>query len=86
MIFRVEEFLDQMDKSQAFSTTSFAGDRDYPWARFGGPCRRDKSVVPVTWEKPPPGWLKLNTDASVLHGRAAGGGVLRDHWGKVGFA
>nr|XP_027066108.1 uncharacterized protein LOC113691976 [Coffea arabica] len=32
------------------------------------------------------GWLKLNFDASVLNGRAAGGGVLRDHWGRVVWA
>nr|XP_027088493.1 uncharacterized protein LOC113709836 [Coffea arabica] len=66
--------------------TFFAGDRDCPWARFGGPFRRDKDVAPVAWKKSPPGWLKLNTDASVLHGRASGGGVLRDHCGKVCFA
>ncbi|XP_027182050.1 uncharacterized protein LOC113780450 [Coffea eugenioides] len=86
VIFRIEEFLDHMGTSHAFSRTSFAGDRDCPWARFGGPFRRDKDVAPVAWKKPPPGWLKLNTDASVLHGRASGGGVLRDHCGKVCFA
>ena len=37
-------------------------------------------------KKPPPGWFKLNTDASVIHGRASGGGVVRDHCGRVIFA
>ncbi|CDP18110.1 unnamed protein product [Coffea canephora] len=86
VIFRIEEFLDQMGKARAFSRASFAGDRDCPWAGLDGPYKRDKGVVPVSWEKPSLGWVKLNTDASVLHGKAAGGGVLRDHCGRVIFA
>ena len=43
-----------------------------------------KSVVAVGWEKPPAGWVKLNSDGSALSslGRAGGGGVIRDHEGK----
>ena len=49
-----------------------------------------KNVVSVGWEKPPRGWVKLNTDGSAMKNpdRAGGGGLLRDHdgvWLK-GFA
>nr|POE57880.1 putative ribonuclease h protein [Quercus suber] len=30
------------------------------------------------WDKPPPGWYKLNTDASIINGHAGAGGLLRD--------
>ncbi|XP_027101215.1 uncharacterized protein [Coffea arabica] len=75
-----------MGKARAFSKTSFARDRDCPWAHLGGLNRRVKDVALVSWEKPPPGWFKLNTDASVLHGRAFGDGDVRDHCGRVIFA
>ena len=43
-----------------------------------------KTVVAMGWEKPPLGWVKLNSDGSTLSslGRAGGGGVIRDHEGK----
>ncbi|CDP19416.1 unnamed protein product [Coffea canephora] len=31
-------------------------------------------------------WVKLNTDASVVGSRASGGGLLRDHSGKLIFS
>lgn len=40
----------------------------------------------VHWEKPMFGTLKLKTDASVCQGRGFGGGILRDHEGKLVFA
>ncbi|XP_071928141.1 uncharacterized protein [Coffea arabica] len=86
VISQIEDFLCQMGKVRVFSKTSFAGDRDCPWTHLGGLYRWDKAVALVSWEKLPPGGFKLNTDASVLHGRAAGGGVLRDHCGRVIFA
>lgn len=34
-----------------------------------------KTIVPVSWEKPPEGWVKLNIDDSALKNlRKAGGG------------
>ena len=45
---------------------------------------------PVHWEKPDPGWMKLNTDAvsNSSLGIAGGGGLLRDDAGNwvMGFA
>ena len=45
--------------------------------------RQLKNVVSVGWEKPPRGWVKLNTDGSAMKNpdRAGGGGLLRDHDG-----
>ncbi|XP_027103135.1 uncharacterized protein [Coffea arabica] len=83
VIFQIEELLGRMGKAHDFSLASFSGDRDCPWAAFGNSYGQPKAVVPVSWEKPSPGHLKLNTDASVLIGKAAGGGVLRDHDGRV---
>ena len=41
---------------------------------------------PVTWHLSPSGSLKLNTDASVTTGCAVGGGILRDHLGRMVLA
>ena len=53
-------------------------------------CNKMKKVIRVAWEKPPLGWLKLNTDGSALGnpGKAEGGGLIRDHQGNWirGFA
>nr|XP_027103148.1 uncharacterized protein LOC113724443 [Coffea arabica] len=86
VISQIEEFLGQMGRARAFARPSFAGDRDCPWASLCNPSRRDIGAMLVSWEKPPTGWLKLNSDASVINGKAAGGGVLRDHWGRVVWA
>ena len=45
---------------------------------------RMKAVIPVAWEKPPIGWLKLNSDGSALGnlGKAGGGGLIHDHQGN----
>ncbi|XP_071928034.1 uncharacterized protein [Coffea arabica] len=86
VISQIEEFLGQMGRARAFARPSFAGDWDCPWASLCNPTRRDMGTMLVSWEKPPTGWLKLNSDASVINGKAAGGGVLRDHWGRVVWA
>ena len=42
-----------------------------------------KTVVPMGWEKPLRGWLKLNTDGLAMKNpdRAGGGGLIRDYDG-----
>jgi ribonuclease HI len=34
------------------------------------------------WSKPPPGFFKVNTDGSYVHGQAACGGIIRNHNGN----
>jgi ribonuclease HI len=34
------------------------------------------------WSKPPPGFFKVNTDRSYVHGQAACGGIIRNHNGN----
>ena len=43
-----------------------------------------KTIIPVGWEKPPWGWLKLNSDGSSINnlGKAGVGGLFRDHEGN----
>ena len=52
--------------------------------------KQQRTIVPVGWEKPPRGWMKLNTDGSAMRSpdRAGGGGLIRDHDGAwlKGFA
>ena len=42
-------------------------------------------AVVVTWTKPPAQQYKLNTDASMVNGRASGGGVLCNSNGRLVF-
>lgn len=44
---------------------------------------RQKCGLWCKWERPSPGWFKLNIDGSALHGITIGGGILRDHGGKL---
>ena len=46
--------------------------------------KQSKTSVPLGWKKPPRGWMKLNSDGSVLRnlGGAGGGGLIRDHDGS----
>ena len=39
----------------------------------------------MSWKRPPAHHVKLNTDASVSHNRAFGGGLLRDFAGRLIF-
>ncbi|CAI0458485.1 unnamed protein product [Linum tenue] len=42
-----------------------------------------RTEVEISWKPPPPEWVTLNTDGSVVQesGRAAAGGLIRDHLG-----
>lgn len=45
----------------------------------GGPCDQEG------WTTPPERWIKINTDASFKHGKAALGAIARDERGKLIF-
>ena len=51
-------------------------------------CQQHIKVTMVKWERPPEGLHKLNTDGSAKHntGQIGGGGILRDHQGKLIYA
>ncbi|CAI0558302.1 unnamed protein product [Linum tenue] len=42
-----------------------------------------RTEVEISWKPPPPEWVTLNTDGSVIQesGRASAGGLIRDHRG-----
>ncbi|OIT27624.1 hypothetical protein A4A49_25771 [Nicotiana attenuata] len=42
----------------------------------------ERSTILVNWNKPPPLYVKLNTDGSCIHGTCGGGGVVRDALGR----
>ncbi|XP_045831621.1 uncharacterized protein LOC123923015 [Trifolium pratense] len=46
-------------------------------SRSVNPCRKY-----IHWSKPPPGFFKINTDGSFVHGQAACGGIIRNHNGN----
>ncbi|CAI0380477.1 unnamed protein product [Linum tenue] len=45
---------------------------------------RQHQTAGITWNPPEVGWIQLQTDGSVIQpsGRAAAGGLLRDHLGR----
>ena len=45
--------------------------------------KNPKTIIPVGWEKPLEGWMKLNSYGSTLGnpGRAGGGGIIWNHEG-----
>ncbi|CAI0430385.1 unnamed protein product [Linum tenue] len=43
--------------------------------------RRQKKDI--SWERPPQGWVALNSDGSVINGQATAGGVIRDETGRL---
>ena len=59
------------------------GDFDLIMAPFFKCCPNTKrKCIVVKLKALGIGMLKVNTDASVLNGIAAGGGIIQDHWGK----
>jgi len=49
----------------------------------GAPSSSSKPVHLIKWHPPPPGFVKINFDGSLLNSSAAGGYVLRDWTGKL---
>ncbi|XP_027171679.1 uncharacterized protein LOC113771278 [Coffea eugenioides] len=83
VIVEVSNFLHDLGRAKKLDKAQFTGDQDCVWARLASGGTRKRRPVVVTWAKPPPLQYKLNTDASVVNGRASGGGVLRDSFGRV---
>ncbi|CAL1413056.1 unnamed protein product [Linum trigynum] len=48
------------------------------------PMKQSKSAREIAWKPPREGWIQVQTDGSVIQpsGRAAAGGLLRDHLGR----
>lgn len=44
---------------------------------------RSKPDIWCKWERPPPGWFKLNSDGLAIHGIITGGGVMLDQEGNL---
>nr|XP_027088615.1 uncharacterized protein LOC113709967 [Coffea arabica] len=82
----VDGCIQDMGRAGRLMKEQFYGDLDDPWARLARPANRQRRPIVVSWSRPPPRQSKLNTDASVVNGRAAGGGVLRDSDGRLIFA
>nr|XP_027093592.1 uncharacterized protein LOC113713995 [Coffea arabica] len=82
----VDGFVKQLGAATKFLTCHFRGYMRDPWV---GLCTRPmkwKTAQAVSWKRPPLHHVKLNTDASVSHKRAYGGGLLRDSDGHLIFA
>ncbi|XP_071906020.1 uncharacterized protein [Coffea arabica] len=82
----VDNFIEQLGKANRLSRSQFRGDADCEWLRLVRGHPRRRSPCAIAWTKPPCGKLKLNSDASVIQGKATGGGLLRDYQGKLIFA
>ncbi|XP_071926081.1 uncharacterized protein [Coffea arabica] len=82
----VDCFLDQLGRAGKFCRAHFKGDADCDLLKFIKASPRRRVPCAVAWAKPPLGFFKLNSDASVNRGRASGGGLLRDSQGRLIFA
>ena len=69
-------FIYDVGRAKKLEKAQFYGDLDSELASFASSVTRTRQAVVVTWTKPPAQRYKLNTDASVVNGRASGGGVL----------
>ena len=85
VIREVVYFIWDMGRARKLKKVQFLGDLDNAWASLAILGTRKQQVVVVTWTKPPAQRYKLNTDASVVNGRASGGGILRYSDGRLVF-
>ncbi|XP_027158259.1 uncharacterized protein LOC113759880 [Coffea eugenioides] len=69
----VESFAVQLGRAKVFKVAHFRGDSDDPWRALATSCCTHVHYLAVAWHRPPFQVVKLNTDASVCHGRGARG-------------
>ncbi|XP_027098924.2 uncharacterized protein [Coffea arabica] len=86
IIREVDYFWEQLGKANKLRRSHFTGDVDCELVQWVKAPSRRRAPCAIAWIKPPPGVLKLNSDASVVQGLATGGGLLRDCQGKLIFA
>nr|XP_027082338.1 uncharacterized protein LOC113704655 [Coffea arabica] len=85
IIREVDSFMEQLGRANKLCRSQFSGDADCELLRWVRGSPRRRSPCAIAWERPPFGEFKFNSDASVLQGRATGGGLLRDYQGKLVF-
>nr|XP_027075960.1 uncharacterized protein LOC113699812 [Coffea arabica] len=86
IIREVDSFMEQLGRANKLCRSQFSGDADCELLRWVRGSPRRRSPCAIAWERPRFGEFKFNSDASVLQGRATGGGLLRDYQGKLIFA
>nr|XP_027098809.1 uncharacterized protein LOC113718088 [Coffea arabica] len=82
----VGSVVEQLGRAQVLSLAHFKGVSDDPWALLATWRPRVARHVVTFWRPPPQGAVKLNTDDRVARKKVAGGGLLRDHKGRLIFA
>ncbi|EOY06960.1 Uncharacterized protein TCM_021522 [Theobroma cacao] len=88
VIWRIMKLLNQLHAGSLLKQWQWKGDTDIAtmWG-FKYPPKYCQSPQIISWIKPFIGEYKLNVDGSSKSSQnAAGGGVLRDHTGKLAFA
>lgn len=86
MIKQVDGCIQQLGAAGLFRGRHFEGDQDHPWSRLAKTGPGQWRVWSIAWMLLSPHMVKLNTDASVSPAGASGGGILRDHDGRLVFA
>ena len=81
----IEIFLNRLGTAEVFKNSSFQGDTDIIWTSLAHSSTILHQHVAVSWGRPSPCSLKLNTDASVVQNVAVAGGLVRNHQGEVTF-
>ncbi|XP_027158457.1 uncharacterized protein LOC113760083 [Coffea eugenioides] len=72
-----------LGRANKLRRSHFTGDADCDLLQLIKAPPRRRTPCVIAWEKPPPGLLKFNSDASVNHGRATSGGLVRDCQGLI---
>nr|XP_027124110.1 uncharacterized protein LOC113740785 [Coffea arabica] len=86
IISAVGSAVEQLGRAKVLSMAHFKGDSGDPWAHLATWRSQVMRHLVISWLPSPEGVVKLNTDASVTRGRVSGGGLLRDHEGRLIFA